>query len=90
MPGVRISVNELRGTTRFNDLHEELQKVIVNVDTFIHGQIKIYEDLAGTSQTINNVSHQMGPDVITARRLLTRCNLHWRTMQNPSHLPKIW
>lgn len=63
MPGVRISVNELRGTTRFNDLHEELQKVIVNVDTFIHGQIKIYEDLAGTSQTINNVSHQMGPDV---------------------------
>lgn len=63
VPGVRISVNELRGTTRFNDLHEELQKVVVDVDTFIHGQIKIHEDLASTSKTINDQSHQMGPDV---------------------------
>ncbi|KAK4696553.1 nucleoporin p58/p45, partial [Lecanoromycetidae sp. Uapishka_2] len=63
VPGVKISVNELRGTTRINDLHEELQRVILDVDNFIHGQIKIYEDLGGTSTTIDEMSHQMGPDV---------------------------
>jgi len=40
VPGVRISVNELRPTTRFNDLHEELQRVIENIDNFILEQMK--------------------------------------------------
>lgn len=43
VPGVRISINELRPTTRFNDLHEELQKVIESVDNFILNQMK-YRD----------------------------------------------
>jgi len=63
VPGVRISVSELRGTTRFNDIHEDLQKVIVDVENFIQGQIKICNDCASTSEEINNMSHQMGPDV---------------------------
>jgi len=40
VPGVRISINELRPTTRFNDLHEELQRVIENIDNFILEQMK--------------------------------------------------
>ncbi|KAK8128895.1 hypothetical protein PG984_010003 [Apiospora sp. TS-2023a] len=34
-PGVRIDVSEVRGTTRFNDLHEDLQKQITEVDRMI-------------------------------------------------------
>ena len=43
VPGVRISLNELRPTTRFNDLHEELQKVIEHVDNFILSEIGFQE-----------------------------------------------
>jgi nucleoporin p58/p45 len=32
VPGVRIDVSNIRSTTRFNDLHEELQKEIENYD----------------------------------------------------------
>ena len=40
VPGVRVSVNELRPTTRFNDLHEDLQKMIENIDNFITEQMR--------------------------------------------------
>ncbi|KAK3174262.1 hypothetical protein OEA41_001506 [Lepraria neglecta] len=63
VPGVKLSVNELRGTTRFNDLHEELQKVIENVDNFILNQIKLQEDCLTVSPKIENTSSQMAPDV---------------------------
>jgi len=39
VPGVRIDLSNLRGTTRFNDLHEDLQKQIVAIDTFIQQQL---------------------------------------------------
>ncbi|KAI1340318.1 hypothetical protein F5Y15DRAFT_54473 [Xylariaceae sp. FL0016] len=35
VPGVRIDVSNLKGTTRFNDLQEDLQKQIESVDKFI-------------------------------------------------------
>ncbi|KAK7996543.1 28 kDa ribonucleoprotein [Apiospora arundinis] len=35
VPGVRINVGDVRGTTRFNDLHEDLQKQITEVDRMI-------------------------------------------------------
>ena len=61
VPGVRISVNELRPTTRFNDLHEELQKAIENVDNFILAQINFQgqsevamDKVAKTSNSIPN------------------------------------
>jgi nucleoporin p58/p45 len=44
IPGVKIDVANLRGTTRFNDLHEELQKQIEHMDTVIQGQIKLKND----------------------------------------------
>lgn len=42
-PGVKIDVSNVRGTTRFNDLHEELQKQIEQIDTFIQQQISFKE-----------------------------------------------
>jgi nucleoporin p58/p45 len=44
IPGVKIDVANLRGTTRFNDLHEELQKQIEHMDNVIQGQIKLKND----------------------------------------------
>ena len=63
IPGVRISVNELRPTTRFNDLHEELQKVIESVDNFILRQIGFQQQCQGANKAIDDISQQMPPDV---------------------------
>lgn len=64
VPGVRIlDVNQLRSTTRFNDLHEDLQKVIEQVDTFILGQIRCQEDCAHHTEDIDQKCHQMPSDV---------------------------
>lgn len=64
VPGVRIlDVNQLRSTTRFNDLHEDLQKVIEYVDNFIAGQIRSHEECAQHSEDIDQKCHQMPPDV---------------------------
>lgn len=43
VPGVKIDVSNVRGTTRFNDLHEELQKQIEQIDAFIQQQISFKE-----------------------------------------------
>lgn len=39
-PGARIDLSNLRGTTRFNDLHEELQKAILQIDEDIQKFIR--------------------------------------------------
>lgn len=38
VPGVRIDLSSIRGTTRFSDLHEDLQKQILAIDEFISVQ----------------------------------------------------
>ena len=64
VPGVRIlDVNQLRSTTRFNDLHEDLQKVIEQVDNFILGQMRCQEECAHHTEDIDQKCHQMPPDV---------------------------
>lgn len=63
VPGVRISVNELRPTTRFNDLHEELQKTIEQVDNFIHIQMGWKDACVNESEKIVNMCLQIPPDV---------------------------
>ena len=64
VPGVRIlDVNQLRSTTRFNDLHEDLQKVIEQVDNFIVGQIRCQEECAQFTEDIDQKCHQIPPDV---------------------------
>ena len=64
VPGVRIlDVNQLRSTTRFNDLHEELQKAIERADNYILGQIRYQEECAQYTEEIDQKCHQMPPDV---------------------------
>ena len=64
VPGVRIlDVNQLRSTTRFNDLHEDLQKAIEHVDNFVLGQIRYQEECAQHNEDIDQQCHQMPPDV---------------------------
>ncbi|KAI1133812.1 hypothetical protein F5Y05DRAFT_279231 [Hypoxylon sp. FL0543] len=45
VPGVRIDVSNLKGTTRFNDLQDDLQKQIERVDTFIQTQMRNKEQV---------------------------------------------
>ncbi|KAI2472497.1 hypothetical protein F4781DRAFT_363811 [Annulohypoxylon bovei var. microspora] len=45
VPGVRIDVSNLKGTTRFNDLQEDLQKKIAGVDMFIQQQMRNKEQV---------------------------------------------
>ena len=63
MPGVRISINELRSTTRFNDLHEDLQKTIEKIDDFILGQIKLQEECEGFMSEVHGLSNSIPNDV---------------------------
>lgn len=70
MPGVRISVNELRPTTRFNDLHEELQKAIEDVDKFILNQIHLQEQCDSANDRIDTLCQEMPPDVEYCTKIL--------------------
>ncbi|KAI1413859.1 hypothetical protein F5Y13DRAFT_24309 [Hypoxylon sp. FL1857] len=45
VPGVRIDVSNLKGTTRFNDLQDDLQKQIERVDMFIQQQMRNKEQV---------------------------------------------
>ncbi|KAI9651773.1 MAG: hypothetical protein M1831_007589 [Alyxoria varia] len=45
VPGVKIDVSNLRGTTRFSDLHETLQKQIEEIENFITQQIKFKDQV---------------------------------------------
>lgn len=45
VPGVRIDLSNLRNTTRFNDLQEDLQKSIADIDQFIQNQISQKEQV---------------------------------------------
>ena len=45
VPGVRIDLSNLKGTTRFSDLQENLQGIIENIDKFILNQIRHQEEL---------------------------------------------
>lgn len=44
VPGVRIDTANIRSTTRFNDLHEDLQREIINIDKIIQAQIQLKHD----------------------------------------------
>ena len=45
LPGVRIDISNVKGTTRFNDLQEDLQKIIEQADTFIAAQVRRKEEV---------------------------------------------
>lgn len=45
VPGVRIDLSNLKSTTRFNDLQEDLQKQIADIDKFIQGCVSQKDQL---------------------------------------------
>lgn len=63
MPGVRIDVSNIRGTTRFSDLHDTLQEEIIKIDNFIAQQIAYKEQCEALlpSHGVNVAS--LAPDV---------------------------
>ncbi|KAI9693521.1 MAG: hypothetical protein M1820_009209 [Bogoriella megaspora] len=56
VPGVRIDLTQMRGTTRFNDLHQEVQTMIEKIDNFIAQQVSFAEQC---SQIMPNHSEQL-------------------------------
>ncbi|OJD40214.1 nucleoporin nup49 [Diplodia corticola] len=43
VPGVRIDISQVRGSTRFSDLHEDMQKQIEQMDSLIQQQISHHD-----------------------------------------------
>ncbi|KAL8822680.1 MAG: hypothetical protein Q9191_006587 [Dirinaria sp. TL-2023a] len=63
VPGVRVSVNELRPTTRFNDLHEELQKIIENIDNFVLDQMRFQSECETAIKDVEDASRPVPNEV---------------------------
>ncbi|KAL8710668.1 MAG: hypothetical protein Q9225_007251 [Loekoesia sp. 1 TL-2023] len=63
VPGVRVTTSELRPTTRFTDLHEQLQTLIENIDDFIQQQMKFQQECVALNPSIEESCNQMPIDV---------------------------
>ncbi|TVY68758.1 Nucleoporin [Lachnellula suecica] len=70
VPGVRIDLTNLRGTTRYNDLHEDLQKEISRMDDIIQGQIKLKNDCEAIMPSHDRQLAQIPNDVAFCNRKL--------------------
>jgi nucleoporin p58/p45 len=70
VPGVRIDMSNIRGTTRFNDLHEDLQKEISNMNEVILQQIGLKNDCDAIMPKHNEQLAQIPNDVEFCKRKL--------------------
>lgn len=70
VPGVRIDIANIRGTTRFNDLHDELQKQIDHLDQVIQQQVQIKNDITAFIPAHDNDLSHIPDDVEFCRRKL--------------------
>jgi hypothetical protein len=70
VPGVKIDITNLRGTTRFNDLHEELQKQIEHMDNVIQGQIQLKNECYAIMPSHDSQLSNIPIDVEFCRRKL--------------------
>jgi nucleoporin p58/p45 len=70
VPGVRIDVSQMRGTTRFNDLHEDLQKQIMEMDNVIQAQIRMKNDCQAIMPKHAELLSHVPNDVEFCRRKL--------------------
>ncbi|KAK7740011.1 hypothetical protein SLS62_011154 [Diatrype stigma] len=63
IPGVRIDLSNLKGTTRFSDLQENLQKTVEGIDKFILNQIRHQEELQsfmpGHGEMLENIPNDV-------------------------------
>ncbi|KAG9233092.1 hypothetical protein BJ875DRAFT_544033 [Amylocarpus encephaloides] len=71
VPGVRIDVSNLRGTTRYNDLYEELQQEFTKMDQVIQGQIKLKNDCDAILPAHDQQLSRVPADVAFCNRKLT-------------------
>jgi nucleoporin p58/p45 len=70
VPGVKIDITNLRGTTRFNDLHEDLQKQIEHMDNVIQGQIQLKNECYAIMPSHDSQLSNIPIDVEFCRRKL--------------------
>ncbi|KAI0131795.1 hypothetical protein BJ170DRAFT_221295 [Xylariales sp. AK1849] len=63
VPGVRIDVSNIRGTTRFNDLQEDLQKQIAELDRIIESYTKQKGELDAFMPAHGEMLHNIPNDV---------------------------
>ncbi|KAA8571249.1 hypothetical protein EYC84_000580 [Monilinia fructicola] len=70
VPGVRIDLSQMRGTTRFNDLHEDLQKQIEYYDKVIQSQIGMKNDCDAIMPQHGKLLEHVPNDVEFCRRKL--------------------
>lgn len=63
MPGVKIDLSNIKSTTRFSELHEDIQKEIVRIDDLIQQQISYKEQItaamSGHSQTMSYIPNDV-------------------------------
>lgn len=71
MPGVRIDASQLKSTTRFNDLHEDLQKEIESIDLGIQRAQSQSHDIAALLPSHSDQLSFIPPNVdFLTRKLL--------------------
>lgn len=70
VPGVRVDISNLRGTTRFNDMHDELQKEISKLDEVILAQIQLKSQCDAITGAHDSQLAQVPVDVEFCRRKL--------------------
>jgi len=70
VPGVKIDMTNIRGTTRFTDLHESIQKEIESIDAVIQSQIQLKNDCDAIIPSHDTQLAQVPNDVEFCRRKL--------------------
>lgn len=75
VPGVKIDVSQIRGTTRFNDLHEDLQKQIEQIDAFVQQQIAYKEQCDALMPALGEMVSSIQPDVEFVQSRLETCEV---------------
>lgn len=70
IPGVRVDLSGLRPTTRFNDLYEDVQKIVEGVDNFIFTQIHFSEECEQAMPRIESAFSYIPSDVEFCSRKL--------------------
>lgn len=63
VPGVRIDLSNVKGVTRFSDLHDDVQKEIILIDEFIHKQISFKEQIDAIIPSTAEQVNLIAPDV---------------------------
>ncbi|KAI1332419.1 hypothetical protein F5Y16DRAFT_177616 [Xylariaceae sp. FL0255] len=63
VPGVRIDASNIKGTTRFNDLQEDLQKQIEQMDAFIVAQMQKKKEVDGFMSGYQDMLESIPNDV---------------------------